>query len=300
MAALGLMGVLGTPGSLAACGESGVQLQVLGSGGPEITDGRASASYLLWVDGKARLLIDAGGGSALNFEHSGADFNDVRAVLFSHLHVDHSADLPVYIKGAYFTDRNTDLDLWGPDRNRLMPDVAGFAQALFNADRGAYRYLSEYLDPQRPAGYRISTHTIGTRSRDIRPGYRDAQFITSAVPVHHGPIPALAWRVRVGGKVLVFSGDMNGDYDTLPGLARGADILVAHNAIPEAAGGVARALHMPPSVIGRIAAAARVGKLVLSHRMQRTLGREDETRRIIRRYYKGPILFANDLDCFVP
>jgi len=33
---------------------------------------RASSSYLVWQDGQARVLVDAGGGSALRFGESGA------------------------------------------------------------------------------------------------------------------------------------------------------------------------------------------------------------------------------------
>jgi ribonuclease BN (tRNA processing enzyme) len=55
---------------------------------------------------------------------------------------------------------------------------------------------------------------------------------------------------------------------------------------------------MPPSVIGTTAGHAQVRQLVLSHRMLRTLGKEDATRMEIRRSYAGPIAFANDLDCF--
>ena len=40
-------------------------VQVLGSGGPIADDGRASTAYLVWVDGSARILIDAGGGAFL-------------------------------------------------------------------------------------------------------------------------------------------------------------------------------------------------------------------------------------------
>jgi ribonuclease BN (tRNA processing enzyme) len=68
--------------------------------------------------------------------------------------------------------------------------------------------------------------------------------------------------------------------------------------VPEGASGAARSLHMPPSVIGRIAATAGVKQLVLSHRMLRTLGREVETRAEIARFYTGPTMFADDLDCF--
>lgn len=285
--------------AVAGCGPSGVWLQVLGSGGPELDDARASSSYLIWVDGKARLLIDAGGGSAYQFERAGARFSDLRAILLSHLHVDHAADLPVYVKGSFFTDRANDLPIYGPSGNRLMPDTVAFVDALFAAD-GAFRYLSDYLDPERSEGYRLEAHQLDAERRQEQPGYHDAEIETQAIAVYHGAIPALAWKVAVAGKTLVFSGDMNGDFDTLPKLAKQADLLVAHNAVPESARGVARRLHMPPSVIGRIAGKAGVKQLVLSHRMRRTLGREAETERLIRQHYRGPLHFADDLDCFRP
>jgi ribonuclease BN (tRNA processing enzyme) len=104
--------------------------------------------------------------------------------------------------------------------------------------------------------------------------------------------------VEIGGKRIVFSGDTNGEGQGLTQLATDADLFVAHNAVPEGATGVERRLHMPPSVIGMIAANAHVKQLVLSHRMLRTLGNEKETQAAIRRRYSGPIHFANDLDCF--
>jgi ribonuclease BN (tRNA processing enzyme) len=73
---------------------------------------------------------------------------------------------------------------------------------------------------------------------------------------------------------------------------------VAHHAVPERAQGVERRLHMPPSVIGGIAAIAKVKRLVLSHRMNRTLGREKESEQHIRKHYAGPLEFADDGQCF--
>ena len=102
----------------------------------------------------------------------------------------------------------------------------------------------------------------------------------------------------MGGKSIVFSGDTNGDGNGLTQLASDADLFVAHNAVQEGATGVERRLHMPPSVIGMIAANARVKRLILSHRMLRTLGRENQTQTEIQRYFSGPLVFANDLDCF--
>jgi Metallo-beta-lactamase superfamily len=88
-----------------SCGSQGVAVQVLGSGGPELQDKRASSSYLVWEDGRARALVDAGGGSAVRFGESGAQTSQLDVILFTHFHVDHSADFPALIKSSWFEDR---------------------------------------------------------------------------------------------------------------------------------------------------------------------------------------------------
>lgn len=278
-----------------SCGDDGVWLQVLGSGGPELDDGRASSGYIIWHDGSAKLLIDIGSGSMLQFEQSGASLNDLDVIMMTHMHVDHSNDLPALIMASFFSGRDRDLNLYGPDGNQLMPSATKFVQALFGPD-GAYQYLNDYLDGNEI--YQLLPHDIQATGKAEQVAIENSRYRLTAVPVHHGPIPALAWRVEIEGKVIVFSGDMNNDNDTLAKLAKKADLLVAHNAVPEGATGVARNLHMPPSVIGQIAAKADVKLLVLSHRMNRTLGQEAISTEEIRQHYKGPMGFADDLGCF--
>jgi len=90
------------------CGSQGVAVQVLGSGGPELQDKRASSSYLVWEDGRPRVLVDAGGGSALRFGESGAQMSQVDVILFTHYHVDHSGDfrrVPSESRGTYTCPR---------------------------------------------------------------------------------------------------------------------------------------------------------------------------------------------------
>ena len=279
------------------CGEKGVWVQVLGSGGPEIDDGRASTGYLIWDSGKARLLVDMGSGSMFRFEQSGASVNDLDVVMFSHFHVDHSNDLPALVKASFFSDRNRDLPLYGPGGNRFMPSVTDILKDLFWVD-GAFQYLNRYLDGTDT--YRLLPHDVEATGKKQQRVLSDSRYQLTAVPVHHGALPALAWRVEIEGKIIVFSGDMNNDNDTLASLAKQADMLVAHHAIPEGATGVARNLHMPPSIIGKIAAQAQVKQLVLSHRMNRTLGQEQVSSAHIRHTYKGPMHFADDLQCFRP
>lgn len=271
-------------------------MQVLGSGGPELEDKRASSSYLIWQDARPRILIDSGGGSALRFGEAGAHVAQLDAVLFTHLHIDHSADFPALIKSSYFEERALPLPVYGPPGNESFPSTTEFVAELFGK-RGAYRYLAQFL-AGKDGGYLLQAHDVVLRAHEIRTVLSTRDLQLDATRVIHGGVPAIAWRVSMGGRVIVFSGDTNGDNGNLERLAKGADLFVAHNAIPEGETDAARQLHMPPSVIGRIAKSAAVGRVVLSHRMLRTLGRESETRAVIARVYQGPVAFADDLDCF--
>ena len=47
-----------------------------------------------------------------------------------------------------------------------------------------------------------------------------------AARVIHGSVPALAWRVEIGGKSIVFSGDTNGEGADLVHLAKDADLFM--------------------------------------------------------------------------
>jgi ribonuclease BN (tRNA processing enzyme) len=281
----------------ATCSGHGVQVQVLGSGGPELEDKRASTSYLVWQDGRPRILIDSGGGSALRFGQAGAHVAQLDAVLFTHLHIDHSADFPALIKSSYFEARELPLPVYGPPGNENFPSTTEFVAGLFDGKRGAYRYLADFL-AGKDGGYSLQAHDVALTARDIRTVVSARDLLLDATQVIHGGVPAIAWRVSIGGRIIVFSGDTNGDNGNLERLALGADLFVAHNAVPEGETGAARQLHMPPSVIGRIAKIAGVGRVVLSHRMLRTLGQESETRSVIARVYPGPVAFADDLDCF--
>jgi ribonuclease BN (tRNA processing enzyme) len=280
-----------------SCGAKGVALQLLGSGGPELQDKRASSSHLLWEDGQARVLVDAGGGSALRFGESGAQMSQLDVILFSHFHVDHSGDFPALIKSSWFEDRKRPLPVYGPEGNDFMPSTVEFVSDFFGDKHGAFRYLSELLVPGEEGDYKLQPHNVVGSAKPAEV-FRRGGVTARAVRVVHGGVPALAWRIEMGGKAIVFSGDTNGEGAGLRQLAANADLFVAHNAVPEGATGVERNLHMPPSVIGQIAEEAHVKQLVLSHRMLRTLGKESQTQSEIEKRFSGPIKFANDLDCF--
>jgi ribonuclease BN (tRNA processing enzyme) len=277
--------------SFFAYAQPNVTLQVLGSGGPESGDKRASSGYLIWIDGKSKVLIDFGGGTSLRFEEVGARIQDLDVILLTHLHVDHTVDLPALLKSSFFTRASGNLYIYGPDKNNFMPSTKEFVNRLFKEDEGAWQYLGDHLDGR--AGLQLKVNSI-VKSLKESVIYDQTGISISAVSVHHGPIPAIAYRINIGGKSISFSGDMNGEYHTLETLAKNSDILVAHNAVPKGSTGVAAKLHMTPYIIGEIAKKAQVKKLVLSHRMLRTLGKESSTKSEIRKNYKGTITLADD------
>ena len=83
-----------------------------------------------------------------------------------------------------------------------------------------------------------------------------------------------------------------------PSADTGADALVVSHAVPEKARGTARELHADPTQLGRVAAQANARMLILGHRMNRTRGRETQSREAIEAEYEGPVLFANDMECW--
>jgi ribonuclease BN (tRNA processing enzyme) len=56
--------------------------------------------------------------------------------------------------------------------------------------------------------------------------FRGEHLSAYAARVIHGSVPALAWRVEIGGKSIVFSGDTNGEGADLVHLAKDADYLL--------------------------------------------------------------------------
>jgi len=265
-----------------------VEIEILGSGGPEI-DGRASASYLLWIDRKARLLVDSGSGSMLRFEQSGAKLEDLEAIVLTHLHIDHAVDLPSYIKAGYFTPRNEPLPILGPIGNQYFPSTNEYIETLFGK-KGAYRYMSDVLTPQSDS-FQIIPESIDATKVLTR---HFKSFELKLINVNHGIVPALGLRVNIGHKSIVISGDTSNINGQLERLTRGADLFIAHHAIHEVHGTYANNLHMTPSIIADIAEKAAVKKVLLTHRMRRTIDHEEATLKQIRKRYKGPVKFAED------
>ena len=101
-----------TPSAAAqSCQASPLAVQILGSGGNRVNRDRASASYLVWIAGQGKILVDAGGGAFLRFGQTEAGVANLSLIAISHLHPDHVSDLPAL--------------LWSPGGGEKRPPRCG-------------------------------------------------------------------------------------------------------------------------------------------------------------------------------
>ena len=279
------------------CGDRGVWIQILGAGGHEIDDSQAGPSYLVWIDNQARLLIDTASGSAARYDESGADFNDLDAIALSNLQAYNTIDLPAFVEGSVGLGRERALPVFGPSGSDTYPDTETWVSRLIGP-LGVYPYLADFLTYKSSGGYKLNPRNVPATGRRRWARFGNEHFRLSAIPVQHGTVPAIAWRVEIDDQLIVFAGSFSNAKNVIAEFAKGADALVVSHAIPENARGRASEMFATPSQIGRVASQAEVRMLILGHRTNRTRGVESQSRAAIEAEYSNPLLFANDLECW--
>jgi len=257
------------------CGEEGVWIQVLRAGALRYADTSTSSSYLVWKDGEAKLLVDAGQGAALRFDEADADIADLDAIAITHLDRENTSDLWAFLRAS---DAGKRLTLMGP-----FDENADFLSSLAGVE----------LAPMRP-----SVRSISAVGRKRWAEFGNAELRTAAIPVDHGNERGLAWRITVGEQAITFTGDFSNQKNLVADFAKGSDALIANLGVPEEARGASRDAFALPSEIGRIASRAHVRMLILGARGARTRGRESQTLNAIEAHYQGPVMIADDLECW--
>ena len=287
--------------------KSRLSVTVLGSGGPIADPHRVSAGYVLSIDGRPRILVDAGGGTFERIGRSGLDLSSLEQILLTHMHIDHTSDLPAVIMHLYMCDRKKPIALSGPTgrpRNDLVPENASpqpgaieFVRLLFGPD-GAWRYMNTFEDfgiTVREAPSALSDLAVHTIPVDQM--LQDLGVSIYAVAVPHGMMPAVAFRLECGEESVVFSGDISGSSVALIALAKNCSMLIHDFALPERDVPHGK-LHAKPSAVGQTAQQSAVKILLLSHFMPAIEGELGEAIEIVRREYTGRIEVANDLETY--
>jgi ribonuclease BN (tRNA processing enzyme) len=269
-----------------------LEVVVLGSGGPRAF-GRAGSSYILVLEGKPRILVDAGPGAFLRVGELHLDLGAVDTVLLSHLHIDHSGDLAAFFNARALTsDGPIAYRIFGPDGAGLFPKTSRFVDLLVGDD-GAFPYQKTF-----GAHESFTVRDLAISLDSARTKIVDADgIVVEEIATHHGDCPSAAYRISYQGVSVVFSGDM--DVSALPNLvqlAKNADLLIFNCAVLDPPGSPSQlyALHTPPKKIGEAARASGVKSLLLSHLAPDVEGQKDAVRKSIRAAFAGPVGFASD------
>ncbi|HTR91993.1 MAG TPA: MBL fold metallo-hydrolase [Trebonia sp.] len=213
-----------------------MRLTVLGGTGGWPTAGTACSGYLVEHDGY-RVLIDPGYATFPRLlEH--CDAAAVDAVLVSHGHPDHCADLNPLLRARALAERPAPhLPLYAPP---------GALDAVLALDHPGM--LDDAFD-----------------LREFAPG---AAFETGPFAVRTWLLPHwwpnAGLRLQAGGAVLAYTGD-TGPSPDLADLARDADVFLAEASYPERVPGDSVQHLSSASQAGRTAAAAGARRLLLTH-----------------------------------
>jgi ribonuclease BN (tRNA processing enzyme) len=296
----GVLVVAVSDASAQSCAAGPATLQILGSAGAAFNKDRASSSYLLWIDGKARMLVDIGGGAYLRFAQSEAKLSDLVLIGISHLHPDHVSDLPALLALSHLQRKeplpiagpSAGLGVSGPAGIDVAPDFATFLARMFDERNGAFQMMGGALGAAKGGGVTLKVSVVDVLKAEPSAVFESEGLKVTAFGIPHANMPTLAYRVETRDGTIVFSSDQNGTNPKFVDFAKNADVLIMHLAI--AAGAPANPLHAAPAVVGRIAQEAHVGRLVVSH-----LGVYDLDAAIaeLKTAYTGPLIIGADLQC---
>ncbi len=269
-----------------------LELLVLGSGGPGAV-GRASSSFVVMLDGKARILVDAGPGSFARAGEGKVALRTLDTVLLTHLHVDHVGELPGLLLGAAVsTGQRLNLRVFGPSAAGQFPSTSRYMDLNFGP-QGAYAYLKDFSAPLK-----LTTRDVA--AQPVRPQVllAEGDLKISAIPGHHRDAPAVIYRVDYRGHSVTFSGDIDAQgLPALKQLAQGTDLLVFNSVVLDPPGSPSQLyqLHTPPGAIGQMAEQTHAGRLLLNHLSPAVEQAQDAVLASIRSSYAGPVVFSADL-----
>jgi len=245
-----------------------MELIILGSGTGVPSLRRGSPAALLKT-GHQSILLDSGSGTLQKMLQAGVTYKDVDAVLYSHIHPDHAADLVPLVFACKYQEAPREKDL-------LIIGGAGFRD-YFEELR---RVHGSWIEPEI---FRIHIREVVTNEMAIG----DLQVTT--LPLEHAP-ESIGYRIASPqGQTVVYAGDT--DYcPNIVELARGADLFLLECSFPE---GRKVQGHLTPSLAGRIAQEAGCKRLCLTHFYPPC--DQSDIRGDCRNVFDGEVLLAEDM-----
>jgi ribonuclease BN (tRNA processing enzyme) len=275
------------------------RLVLLGTkGGPSVWNDIQTPSCNLIVHKGVPYVIDAGYGVTQRLLKAKIPLAALKHVFITHHHSDHNLELGVLMYNAWVNGLQTTVETFGP------PGIENFMSAFWESNRIDIdvRIVDEGRpDPRKLVVPKTYGPGVVMSSPDMK--------VTALRNVHPPIDDSFALKFELGSKTIVFSGD-TAFFPPLADFAKGADILV-HEVMygpaiedreklnPNAPRIVEHlmASHTLAEDVGRIAAQAKVKKLVLNHFVPPMNPKltPDIWTKAVATTYSGEIIVGHDL-----
>jgi ribonuclease BN (tRNA processing enzyme) len=216
-----------------------MELTVLGSSGGCAAPGNPASGYLI-THGDTTIWCDAGSGTFMALMEL-MDPADVDAIVISHVHTDHCADLiAFYGYMAYGPSGTIPVPVFVP--NGAVEPMAAFVRA-----EGEHVF---YLA--------LDFRTVGGGDEAV------IGDITMRFAAAHHPVPTVSTRFTAAGRSIAYSAD-TGPGGGFPGLAAGADVVLCEATGIGERGPQSYEFHLNAGEAGALGAAAGTERLILTH-----------------------------------
>lgn len=266
-------------------------------GGPRVEMGRSNPANLIEING-TRIVLDCGMGVSHQLAAAKVPLTSVQYILISHHHSDHNLEYGNLVYNAWASGLSTPIRSFGPKGLEQMTKT--------------YWELNKFDVETRIADEGRPDPRLLLVAKDIEAEgevLKTDDFTVTAFRTPHPPITDnFAYKFTTPDGVIVFSSDT--EYNPkLAEFAKRADVLV-HEALyaPFVDKLVARvkngamlgkhllASHTKAQDVGKIAAAAGVKLLVLSHLVPGDIDvTDDQWIGAVRENYSGKVMVAKDL-----
>lgn len=283
-------------------------VMTIGTGSPTSVVGRSGPSTMVQYKGNY-FLVDVGAGTTFRIVESGIAMGDIRNILITHMHTDHTDGYNKFMIESWTMGRR-DTEIYGTKGVKALHNV--FA-TVFPEDIQYRIGKTKTLDGMYEKVH--ITELEGDNTFEL-----DGVTITTKPTIHS--IYNLAYRFSVDGKSIVVSGDTSYS-ENLIELSKNADILVVDSGrvindgyigpgervFPKgkrkrSSGPIDSATYTPVEEEGKnhagledvaiMATKANVKKLVLTHYPSVKVNQE-ATRQRYKRFYDGEVIFGRDL-----
>ena len=202
--------------------EDTLKVVICGSRSPLPSPGRAESCVLVEA-GDDIYIFDLGNGSVNNLTQYQLQWPNVKAVLITHMHSDHMADLPDAHLQSWIQGRTSPLKVYGPEGINLV--TKGFELA-YSAD---YQYRNEHhgddMLPMSIAGFNAIQIINNQFIPNDTPGLEILPFVVDHYPVNS----AFGFKISYKDRTVVISGDTIHD-GSVQKYSQDVDLLV-HSAI---------------------------------------------------------------------